>query len=725
MDNQSNSNTTSELINSKFNYKFDCYGNVMADCIEDLLYDKYDKRQKKHYLYRDNESDGEESKNQLNDSSNSSSQHCFSHLIFSPNMDFQYIQVTQNNLVPEKKKHNNNKKNKNKKNNNNDTNDNFTKESKKKNKKSKKKSKEYNNNRNEEQSIEIQKTNKKKKREDKYNQDEIDKKEKKSKKKKRFFQNLEIIHIKGVEIKKNKNNTNKKKSIKIILNINNKQQKEVSIDPESNSIKNIIINADKKRRKENASEEKEENEEKEEMEENEGYTNNISDDDEESMNNKSINKIKKFLKKKEKVLNKDSSNNKSKNKDNLFSSELNSLKEGTTKKIHLLFHNIPMVNPCYIRKIRKVQDLSINKIVPKKERVFLTKSYIQKKKNYNVKLVTLPNSTLCYFYKDQKIINVRSPIPLQNVTNNLYFSTKERCNVNDELLRKKFVQKHGKKVNKKEMTLPPEKRKRGERGEKGDKGDVVHTEIDASPSSPNIVIKIVNPLNSSYKYGKINIKTNSPNALKSKSCQKIKNKNSYLINIIRERNKNKLSDKLSGKKKFKTNKNMSNNRYNKSNIDSSFKCLKNREIINAMNNDRYKINCPACITLNKRRQFAEKLLQRNLKFKYKNNSGVDKNLMKIKSLKSDLDKNLSNKIIFSRNEEEKMIKNKIQQYINKKDNNTNNNNTNILPKTNISNNLNNNSTKFLRPNYNLSGYSLAKNANTTHIDFPAIESYFH
>ena len=65
MEIQNNNNiSNSEIISPENNYKFDNYGIVMADSIEDLLYDKYHYRKKKYnkdnkeeYNSNDNSSD--------------------------------------------------------------------------------------------------------------------------------------------------------------------------------------------------------------------------------------------------------------------------------------------------------------------------------------------------------------------------------------------------------------------------------------------------------------------------------------------------------------------------------------------------------------------------------------------------------------------------------------------------------------------------------------------
>ena len=107
--------------------------------------------------------------------------------------------------------------------------------------------------------------------------------------------------------------------------------------------------------------------------------------------------------------------------------------------------------------------------------------------------------------------------------------------------------------------------------------------------------------------------------------------------------------------------------------------------------------------------------------KNKNISKSEKNV-KVKSYKSEISTNSKNKPLISQNEEEKMGKKKIRKYKSKIDNKNLNNN--IFPQSKIINdkrNINN----FKNNNNNISCTSLNKFTNYTHIEFPAIDSYFH
>jgi hypothetical protein len=717
-------------INSKNKYKFDNYGIVMADTIEDLLYDKYNrgkkrkKKQQNNYsnsdLYEDNEDNDEESTSSYKESR-------FYDISISHNIDLKFIQNNKNNSNLNIKK--SYKKNQDK--HNNSKNENYSKNNKHK----------KNDNKNDIKDESIKRDNKSKNWEKEQSYKIKDNHNQNNRKKKYFKPKyLKMERNKGVEINSNKINKEKEKrsKIRIIFNINNKQKKEVELDPDSSSVKNIIINADKKSNASNNEKEKEEFL----SNDNSSKINNKNKNKikylEDNINCKSINKIKMFFKKSDSEIKNDSNdNNDHKNTiDNKENDKINK-SNMNLKKIHLVasernimsninkkrkntFHNMPISSQCYIYKTRKEPNFGLNKIIPKKERMFITKAYIKKKKHYNIKIVTLPNSTMCYFYKDQKIINVRTHIPLQNVVNNNYFCTKETCSVNEELRRKQLMQKYGE--NNTEISSEIQAKEKI--------GDNVHTDLEGD--SPDIVIKIINPINKSYKYGKINIKTHSPSFIKSKSCQKIRSNNksdidkkSYLINIIREKNNNILPLRISGKKKIKKLK-KANTRYERNNAESSnFKCIKNKEIINALNtSDKNKIQSPACITLNKRREFAEKL-RKSLKMRNKNkiNNKNEKNI-KIKSLKSEFNHNLKKKLIFSHYEEEKIGKNRLKKNIKKIDSKFKLNNF-IFSKTKNPNDSNFNIINNVKPSYNASNVSLNKNLSNNYIEFPAIDSYFH
>ena len=121
-----------------------------------------------------------------------------------------------------------------------------------------------------------------------------------------------------------------------------------------------------------------------------------------------------------------------------------------------LIHNIPISSQCYIEKIRKNKNVLFHKAIPKINRVFITKSYIKKEKDIknkykNTNILNIPNSSICYFTKKFRIINVYSHIPLQNVLNNNYFSTKEILSYSTDIIKKKKKKK--KKIKKMKMRI--------------------------------------------------------------------------------------------------------------------------------------------------------------------------------------------------------------------------------------------------------------------------------
>ena len=411
-----------------------------------------------------------------------------------------------------------------------------------------------------------------------------------------------------------------------------------------------------------------------------------------------------------------------------------------------VFYNVPISSQCYIVKLRKSHDINFNKIIPKKGRIFITKTYTYKKKdkdNYNNKIMSLPYLSKCFFIKNKKIINVRTVIALQNVINNKYFCTKEIINRLDNR-KKVYIRKlkSKKKTDTINNNLDDEQssyeqenneQKNNEKIEKSD-NDSIELDIGKHNNSPNIIIKIINPLNSSYKYSKINIKTKSPNNIyKSKSCHKIiyndnnekkraQKKEPYLINIIKDNKKNIF--RMSNKKKIKKIKNLNNNhnnRYENKKRSAEFKCLKNKEIVSALNNSsKYKLKCPACMTLNKKQQFGDKIY-RNLRLKDKNMSKSGKNF-KIKSLKADFNFNnsIKNRLLMPKKEEDNIQSKKIQKYNNIIDKDIKNH---LFPQSNkiINDKRNNN----LKQKNNISSNSMKKNSKCTHIEFPVIDSYFH
>ena len=844
MDNQNNNNSNSDIIiDPENNYKFDNYGIVMADSIEDLLYDKYNyKKNKLKHNNNDNDNDNNpidnSSEKNVKDSNNSNNSNNKSITIDNNksitidnnksitidnnkslnkismsnskidselnerknihNINDEESESTPKNINISKPESNDNKENQNNLingknikeecNNNNNVNDKINnKDNKKDNEKNFQNlkihlSKEIN--------YEI-KSNKKNNSNSNNNNNLRNK--------------LKMIRCKGFQIKNN-NYINKEKekeekekeekekkekekennkTIKIILNINNKEKKEVEINPnESNIIKNISINSNILNKKEDINNNNNNNN---------PINNNINNNNIDNQNEENIKSIKSIKSntiydsnsdninddnyKKNKILNKNNYINEKDNNNNMIKMTKMFLKKKefeknikngrhikdnnkNIKKIHLIstnelnnknnkkekykdkkkiFHNVPISSQCYIVKLRKSRDLYFNKIIPKKERIFITKLYTQRKKDKdkdnNYKIISLPSLSNCYFVKDKKIIYVRSHISLQNVINNNYFCTKERVNITEKqnkVYERKL--KHKKKSDIADIidnNLDLDENKSSDEQEYNkniNKNDNTYTELDIEKyNSPNIIIKIINPLNSSYKFGKIDIKTNSPsNITKSKSCQKIINNNkddkispnrkSYLFNIIKDNNKDRDNNKnifrMSNKKKIKKIKNLNNNRYEIKKESTDFHCLKNKELINALNNStKYKLNCPACMTINKRKKLEENIY-RNVRLKNKNISKSEKNF-KIKPY--NIHNSIKNKLINS--EDEKIQRNKIKQYNHKDIKN------HLFPQANKI--INDKRNINLKQQINVSYNSMNKIPNFTHIEFPAIDSYFH
>jgi hypothetical protein len=248
----------------------------------------------------------------------------------------------------------------------------------------------------------------------------------------------------------------------------------------------------------------------------------------------------------------------------------------------------------------RMNEPDVSQIIPKTNRTFFTKTYDTNKKKNRTKILTWPNSTLCYFYKNNKIIHMNIQIPLQNVINKNYFCTKQITHTNEKNL-------------------------------------VPKTPV--SPVSPNVVIKIINPENSPYKYGKINIKARS--GKNSNSIQK-----TYLFKIREnKKNKNILSDKLS-----------------KSN------CFRNVEIIKALNKKTKKskskkkkeIISPECIALKRRKKFGDKIYKKIMQ----KNSSVYPSEYKI-SIKTKFRNNVLNnkRKLELEKEEEKLVKNNGEKFV--------------------------------------------------------------
>jgi len=706
----------SEIINSKNNYKFDNYGIVMADSIEDLLYDKYyyTKKRKKNYSNSSNKESSESVKKE-----NGSNE---------DNIKNEIDKQKENNL------------------NDSDNDNNINKEKEKENK-----------------------------------MNEIEKNKGK---------NLKIMRCKDFEIK-NTNNNDKNKKIKIIFNVNNKEKKEIEINPfDTNLIKNVNIKA-KDRDLNNKNEYK--NVKNNREIENKGVKNNIESKNKKSLfynekiNNKdkdikkrfSIDKmkLKKYNSKNEllkidskgkeytsnirnAIKNKNMKENTKNENNHIIKLNVNLIKKKKNKKY--LIHNIPISSQCYIEKIRKNKNVLFHKAIPKLNRVFITKSYIKKERDTNNKIKTknknilnIPNSSMCYFTKKFRIINIYSHIPLQNVVNNFYFSTKEIINYfSDKINSKKLAKKDKKKnkddddekidannyykfnnenkefnknnndkkikIYKKPKFIKKKEKKDLDKNSNNDNININKNNI----NMPNIIIKI---LNSSYKknYGgqkyirpnSSTINSRNSNMATSKLLKRINDSNS-IFNIKKNNNNNLYLLPLKAKKIRKL-RNIYSHHYRYDPKNKSEPDFHNKEIVSALNiNPRYKSNCPACFILTRNTKFQDEFDR----LKSQKMSKSEKN-MKIRPLammefrnnvnvKKDFRNNLRNNLILSQNREEMANNNKFENLLSQS-------------KTKFINYYRNNNQRKNSIDSNIGFSFFNKNSYFTHIEFPAIDSYFH
>ena len=786
----------SEIINSKNNYKFDNYGIVMADSIEDLLYDKYyymKKRKKNHNNISSNKESSELVKKENESKANNIENDICS------NTDKQKenkINDNDNNLNKVKE----NKKNDNE--NDNDNNLNNVKEIK---------INDNNNDNDIDNNLNIVKENKMNDDNDIDNNLNNVKENKMNDNKKNKRNSLKITRCKDFEIKKNKNN-DKNKKIKIIFNINNKEKKEIEINPyDTNLIKNVKIKAknktlnNKKKYKNleinRAIEIKDNKQNIEKKDKKNLYYNNIIN----NKNNKNKD-IKKRFSSDKMNLKKDNSQNElikidskgtgftsnsrndfknkymkenTKNDNNhIIKLNVNLINKNKNKNKKYLIHNIPISSQCYIEKIRKNKNVLFHKAIPKKNRVFITKSYIKKEKdiknkNKNTNILNIPNSSICYFTKKFRIINVYSHIPLQNVLNNNYFSTKEILSystdlINNKKIASKFKKKHKEKEKEKKKEIENEnyhseddkkidvnenkefsrnnrdkkikiykKPKINKKREKkylnhnndnndnnddnnNDNNDDNNNENNDNNNMPNIIIKI---LNSSYKknYRKNLIRANSStinsrnsNLGKSKLLKRINDSNS-IFNLRNNNNLYLLPLKI---KKVKKLRNIYSHHIRYDSNNKSEPDFHNTKIVSAFN-PRYKSNCPACFVLFRNKKLSDEF-DRNLQLKSQKISKSEKNMktkpfgmMEFRSnLKKNFRNNLRNNLILSQNKEELVNNNKIDNLFSQS-------------KTKYINYYRNNNQRKNSIDSNI-GFSLFnKNSYFTHIEFPAIDSYFH
>ena len=581
---------------------------------------------------------------------------------------------------------------------------------------------------------------------------------------------LKIIRCKGLQIN-NKNKENNK-MIKIILNINNKEKKEININPNDNNlIKTININNNKKKNevennqnkilnnKKDIIEDKDIKEKKEENKNNEMNNNlnkkNIGKNSSTKMilkninNENAINKIIeennnfKNIKKIHVISPSEKNNGKDNNPKEMkkINIETKNKKERKEKEKINKIYNLPKPSFCYIQKIRKNFNTNFIKIIQqKKEEKIILKENKKKKEEI---IISNPNLSKCYFIKEKKIIYSLMHIPLQNVINKNYFVTKELHkhnkfnikknsfldNKDNKLKKKNKIDNNNSEYNNSEYNISSSERKNKINNKKESTNNILtEIDIDKSKNTPNVIIKIFNPLNSGYKYGKIDIKTNSSKKLsKSKSSQNIiynndidnkkdSNHQSYLLKFLKG-NKNNMP--LKKKIKIKKIKHLNNNRYENRKEFTDNQLLKNKEIINALNeSDKYKVNCLDCVTLDRRKKYSENLF-RNLRLKINKHISKSAKSIKINSIIPEFNaKNIKNKLWNVEKEDHIIERNKKIRLFNKV-----NKNNSLFPLTNksVKDNTNNN----IKQKNNFSYYSIHNILNNNHIQFPAIDSYFH
>lgn len=486
---------------------------------------------------------------------------------------------------------------------------------------------------------------------------------------------------KSIDINKKSRKYNDK-SMRLVLKINNKDRKAFRIYPnDSRSIESITLkekesdiknnytkgSSRKKKDLKKYGNKKDENKKSSKKKRKRVYGDNNENNDEftfceeeneeDSYNNKS--KRKKIMKKKTRKKETESPlEDEEDEEEDDYEEEESDTEINRKKKLGILSR--PILSQCIMTKTR-MSESENSLVIPKSNMNFITKTYENSGKKKRAKILTWPNSTLCYFYKNNKIIHMNIQIPLHNVVNKNYFCTKQITDTNDKLL------------------LPK------------------------TPVSPNVVIKIINPENSPYKYGKINIKARS--GKNSSPIQK-----TYLFKIRGNKPKKDSQDKLS-----------------KSN------CFKNVEIIKALNKKKKtktkskkkkEIISPECIALKRRRKFGDKVYKKMMQKVYPLEYKI--------SIRTKFRNNgLNNKrLLESKKEEEKLLvkNNSMNAHNNIK---TNKNIKNIkypsIRRMFLDENNKNKVPSFIKdPKFNISFQTMGRyNSNNLSQNFPAINSYFH
>ena len=340
------------------------------------------------------------------------------------------------------------------------------------------------------------------------------------------------------------------------------------------------------------------------------------------------------------------------------------------KKIKILKSNKLMPNAGRIKNDNKY----VFKLIPKKPRLFITKTY---------------NSTINYKKK-----------PLLNVINDCYFCTKELQNLNIKNKKNKNINKEYNKYTYRdleEINNAKFKKISNHKNKEKIKEPQMWTELDLDKNRypSKIRIKINNPFYPLYQFNQNDKnKKISLNKIKKSLNKQIDNN----IHIKRDSNSNQNIVKINSKKYLAP---LKLKRRTKTNSTSSIYSIKsdsiwpgrdynhfnNKEIVKAMGR-RFGRYCDACQSIkNQQREYLNNKLNdvKSLEYKYRKNNYMNEDIRKKRAINNE-EKNYYS---YSRNKKIKKIK---------KEENVN----------------------------NISNDSLSsKYANYINIEFPALSSYFH
>ncbi len=365
-------------------------------------------------------------------------------------------------------------------------------------------------------------------------------------------------------------------------------------------------------------------------------------------------------------------------------------------------NKLPIPNICYISKLRK--RYLCNELIPKKPRLFITKTYNSIMNNKRGPLLTIVND---YYFCTKEIgvekNMIRNEIDDQeynyngnNDNNNNIESNEDSDRISDYGGHYKYEKKDKKRKNKTKSKNKSKSKKTTKIKKIKNKDPEMFTELelDKNHNPQNIRIKINNPFYPFYQFVGQNHKTIQLNKL-------IKNKNGFLNkNLIIRNDSDKNNIKINNRRKLgplkikrATKTNSLNNLYTTKNINISTGndynnnyYFNNKEIRHAIGHTDGRV-CPACITLKTKK--------------------ID-NKSKIRSFESYLKKN----------------NNYLKEEINR------NKNISINENKNNCHSYNKNSKRIRlnrqKSNNNISSSSISsKYTKVINIDFPVLNSYFH